>query len=146
MLIQWFLAGLSQKIRWHISLDTFKTYEDALTKALQVEMDEDFPAYPTDTRLEEQLEIMQKSLNELNLKSQDVWCTKCSTAGHSKDNCRQDISQQNIRFVQTKRFCDICQEHGVHTTKDCPFNMNNGTNHLGVQSMKLKVIPRSTAT
>ena len=56
LLIQWFLAGLSQKVHWHISLETFKTYEDALTKALQVEMDEDIPAYPTDHRLEEQLE------------------------------------------------------------------------------------------
>ena len=34
LLIQWFLAGLSQKVRQHISLETFKTYEDALTKAL----------------------------------------------------------------------------------------------------------------
>ena len=62
LLIQWFLAGLSQKIRRHISLETFKTYEDALTKALQVEMDEDIPAYPTDHRIEEQLESVQKSL------------------------------------------------------------------------------------
>ena len=61
-------------------------YEDALTKALQVEMDEDFLAYPTDTRLEEQLEIMQKSLKEMNLKNQDVWCTKCSTVRHTEDN------------------------------------------------------------
>ena len=58
LLIEWFLSGLSQKIWWHISLEKFKTYEDALTKSLQVEMDKDFPAYPTDTRLEEQLEIM----------------------------------------------------------------------------------------
>ena len=71
-------------------------YEDALTNSLQVEMDEYFPAYPTDTRLEEQLKIMQKSLKELNLKNQDVWCTKCSMAGHAKDNFRQDISRQNI--------------------------------------------------
>ena len=99
----------------------FKTYEDALTKALQVEMDEDFPAYPTDTRLKEQLEFMQKSLKELNLKIQDVWCTKCSTTGHSKDNYRQDV-----RFVQIKCFCDIYQEHGEHKTKDCSFNMKNG--------------------
>ena len=55
LLIQLFLAGLSQKIWRHIILETFKTYEDVLTKALQVEMDEDFPAYPTNTRLEEQL-------------------------------------------------------------------------------------------
>ena len=34
ILIQWFLAGISQKIRRHISLETFKTYEEALTKAL----------------------------------------------------------------------------------------------------------------
>ena len=69
LLIQWFLAGLSQKIRRHISLETFKTYEDALTKSLQVEMDEDIPAYSMDHKLEEQLEIMQKYLKELNLKS-----------------------------------------------------------------------------
>ena len=53
ILIQWFLVGLSQKIQWHIILETFKTYEDTLTKALQVEMDEDFPACPIDTKLEE---------------------------------------------------------------------------------------------
>ena len=34
LLIQWFRAGLSQNIRRHISLETFKTYEEALTKAL----------------------------------------------------------------------------------------------------------------
>ena len=53
LLIQCFFVGLSQKIRRHISLGTFKTYEDVLTKALQAEMDEDFPAYPMDTILEE---------------------------------------------------------------------------------------------
>ena len=69
LLIQWFLAGLSQKIHQRISLETFKTYEDALTKSLQVEMDEDILAYSTDHRLEQQLDIAQKSLKELNLKS-----------------------------------------------------------------------------
>ena len=86
LLIQWFLASLSQNIFRHISIKTFKTYEYALTKALQVEMDEDSPTYSTDHKLEEQLEIMQKYLKELNLKSQDIWCMKCSMARHSKDN------------------------------------------------------------
>ena len=45
LLIQWFLTGLSQNIQQHISLETFKTYEEALTKAVQVKMDEDYPAY-----------------------------------------------------------------------------------------------------
>ena len=69
-------------------METFKTYEDALTKVLQVDMDKDFLAYPMDAILEEQLEIMQKYLKELNLKNQDTWCTKCSTTGHTKDNCQ----------------------------------------------------------
>ena len=47
LLIQWFLTGMSQNILWHISLDTFKKYEEPLTKDLSVEMDEDYPAYPT---------------------------------------------------------------------------------------------------
>ena len=53
LLIQWFLAGLSQKVRRHISLETFKSYKDALTKSLQVEMDEYILTYPTDHILEE---------------------------------------------------------------------------------------------
>ena len=55
LLIQWFLIGLSQKICRHISLETFKTYEDALTKSLQVEMDEDIPAYSMDHKLRNNL-------------------------------------------------------------------------------------------
>ena len=125
LLIQWFLAGLSQKIRRHISLETFKTYEDALTKALQVEMDEDIPAYLTDHRIEEQLESVQNSLKELSLKNQEIWCTKCSTTGHMKDNCRHEYSREDVRFVQTKVFCDIFQETGDHSMKECAFNMKN---------------------
>ena len=42
----------------HIRLDKFNTYEDALTKALQVEMDEDYLVNPVDIRIEEQIDIM----------------------------------------------------------------------------------------
>ena len=72
----------------HIRLDNFNTYEDALTKALQVEMDEDYPVNPIDIRIEEQMEIMQNSIWDLNLKGHEVWCTKCSTTGYTKDNYR----------------------------------------------------------
>ena len=68
-------------------------YEEAMTKYLQVEMDEDYPTYATvEERIEEKLEITQKYLGELNLKGKEIWCTKCSIAGHTKDNCQQDIS------------------------------------------------------
>ena len=108
-------------------------------------MDEYFPSYPTDTRLEEQLEIMQKSLKEMNLKNQNVWCTKCSTAEHTKDSYREDISRQDAHFVQTKRFCDICQEHGEHTMKDCPYNMKNGKASW-CAICEVKLTPQQTAT
>ena len=36
----------------HIQLDKFNTYEDALTKALQVDMDEDYPVNLVDSRIE----------------------------------------------------------------------------------------------
>ena len=51
-------------------------------------MDDDYPEHPVDNQIEEQLEIMQKSLGELNLKGQDICCTTFSTVGHTKDNCR----------------------------------------------------------
>ena len=53
LLIQWFLAGLVQNIWRYISMDTFKSYEEALTKALQVEMDDDYPAHPVNNWIEE---------------------------------------------------------------------------------------------
>ena len=65
-------------------------------------MDEYIPTYSTDHRLEEQLESVHKYLKELNLKNQEIWCTKCSMAGHSKDNYWQEYSQQDVWFVQTK--------------------------------------------
>ena len=53
-------------------LDNFNTYEDALTKAFQVEMDEDYPVNLVDSHIEEQLEIMQNSIRDLNLKGHEV--------------------------------------------------------------------------
>ena len=56
----------------HIILDMFNTYENVLTKALQVEMDEDYSMHPVDNRIEEQLERTQKSLRGINLKGHDT--------------------------------------------------------------------------
>ena len=71
----------------HIRLDTFNTYEDALMNELQVEMDEDYPVHPVDSYIEEKLAIMQNSLRDLNLKVQDVWCTKFSRDRHMLKGC-----------------------------------------------------------
>ena len=46
----------------YIRLDNFNTYEYALMKVLQIEMNEDYPVNTVDRRIEEQLESMQKSI------------------------------------------------------------------------------------
>ena len=61
------MAGLLQKIRMHVRLDNFNTYEDALTKVLQIEMDEEYLVNPVDWCIEEQLESMHKSIREMSL-------------------------------------------------------------------------------
>ena len=53
LLTQYFLPRLAQNIQRHISMDTFKTYEEALTKAIQVEMADDYPAHPINNRIDE---------------------------------------------------------------------------------------------
>ena len=53
LLIKWFLAGIVQNIQTHISLDTFKSYEEVLTKALQIEMDDDYLAHHVNNYIEE---------------------------------------------------------------------------------------------
>ena len=45
--------------------------------------------------------------------------------GHTKDYCRQDDHRQDIRFVQTKCFFGIFQEHDLHAMKDFHYNMKN---------------------
>ena len=71
LLIQWFVVGLLQKIWMHIILDNFNTYEDALTKVLQVEMNEDYPVNPIDGHIKEQSKIMQKSIRDISLKGHE---------------------------------------------------------------------------
>ena len=79
-----------------IRLDNFNTYEDALTKALQIEMDEEYHVNHDDRCIEEQLENIEKSIWEMSLRGNEVWCTKCSMVGHKKYYYRQDDRQNDI--------------------------------------------------
>ena len=42
----------------HVRVDNFNSYEDALMKELQVEMDEDYLVNPVDICIKEKIEIM----------------------------------------------------------------------------------------
>ena len=109
----------------NVKLDNFNTYEDALTKVLQIEIDEDYPVNPVNSLIEEQLEIMQKSIREISLKGHEFWCTKFSMTEHTKYYCPHEECRQDIQFIQSKCFCNICQENDLHAAKDCPYNMKN---------------------
>ena len=65
----------------HIQLDS---YEDGLTKELQIDMDKDYLVNAVDSHIEGQLEIMQKSIWEKILKGHEVWCTKFLMVGGKK--------------------------------------------------------------
>ena len=56
----------------HIILDNFNTYEDALAKALQVEMNEDYLVNHVDSRIEEKIEITKNSIQDLKLKGHKI--------------------------------------------------------------------------
>ena len=117
----------------HIWLDNFNTYEDALMKALQIEMDEDYPINPVDQRIEEQLRSMLKSIREMSLRGNEVWCKKWSTVGHTKDYYQQDDRQQDdhwqdIRSVQKKKFVTssksmiYVQQKVRSSNNSCPYS------------------------
>ena len=56
----------------HFRIDNFNTYEDALTKVLQVEMDEDYLVNHVDSRIEEKIEIKKNSIQDLKLKGHKI--------------------------------------------------------------------------
>jgi hypothetical protein len=53
-------------------------------KAQKIETGDYWPAPSTDKKMEEKLEMLQKSLRDLAIRRSDLWCTKCMNKGHTK--------------------------------------------------------------
>ena len=70
-----------------LNLYEFNTYDDALKKAQKFESNTDNLGGPSDSRVEEKMEHMQQSLQNLALRHNDLCCTNCSSEGHKKDSC-----------------------------------------------------------
>jgi hypothetical protein len=51
-------------------------------------MDEDWTTPSIDKKVEEKLEMLQKSLWTLLYERSDLWCTICMNEGHTKDYCK----------------------------------------------------------
>lgn len=77
LLLQWFITGLIHKIRAPLSMHEFLTCEYDLKKSQQVESNDDFHTSSIDQRIEENLEMMQKTIQGLYLRNSNMWCTLC---------------------------------------------------------------------
>ena len=63
-------------------------------------MDDDYPTTSVDRHLEEQLESMQRCIHEMILRGVDLWCSKCSTEGHtSKDTYPRGDHRQDVHII-----------------------------------------------
>ena len=50
------------------------TYEDSLNKSQRVNSDDDWNTLLFDCRIEENLEMMQKTICDISLINEDIWC------------------------------------------------------------------------
>lgn len=124
--MQWFIAGLLPQNRSQLRAFEFTTYSEALKKALQLETDDDMVIHSIDRQLEENLTAMQKSIHDISSKGANLWCTDCMVEGDMKDTCRcHEDRRQDVKAITVQAFCDICQESGSHSTKNCSFNLRN---------------------
>jgi len=72
LLVQLFVASLLPQNRSQLWALEFYTYSNALKKALQLEVDEDIVTHGVDRQLEEKLNAMHKSIQEISLKSSNL--------------------------------------------------------------------------
>lgn len=72
------------------------TYEEALRKSQNIESDNDWNTQSIHKKLEERIDMMQKTICNLSLKNENLWCTIYMVEGHTKDTCqhREDKQQE----------------------------------------------------
>ena len=64
-----------------------KSLEEAFKKAQQMESDVDVSIPSEKGRLEDKIEMLNKTIKDLTLKKTNVWCSNCREEGHTKDMC-----------------------------------------------------------
>ena len=70
--------------------------------------------------------MMQKTIQDISLRNEDLCCIPCMFEGHTKDTFwHREDRKQEVRPIQTKYYYEINQEIMPHHTKDCPYNLKN---------------------
>ena len=81
-----------------------KTLEEAFKKAQQMELNVDVFIPTEKVWLEEKIEMIHKTIRELSLQKNNIWCSNCREEGHTKDTCRHQV----VCVIKTQHFCEIC--------------------------------------
>lgn len=86
-----------------------------------MESDVDVSTPMENGRLEENNEMLHKTIKNLSLHKYNIWCSNCWEEGHKKYTCKH----QTIWIIQTNNLCEIVWEVASHLTKDYPYNLRN---------------------
>jgi hypothetical protein len=128
LLVQWYVAGLLQKIIIPLWMYDLQSCEDILKKSQWIEMDDEGTLSSTiaEKRLEDKLTELQQSIKNMSIACNELWCTIFSSEGHTKYYCKfSDALDPTVRCIQIETYCDICEASTNHATRDCPHNLRN---------------------
>jgi len=104
------LDGLVLNHRETLCMYELNTYEEVLKKALQIEIDDDTIITITNRRLEDKIEATQRTIKDLTLRNNDLWCINYSIEGGIKDTCpHRDDKRQDVCVVNCLCYCNIYQ-------------------------------------
>ena len=80
-----------------------KTLKEAFKKVQKMESDIDISIPTEKGRLEENIEMLHKTIRELSLQKTNIWCSNCREEGHTKDTCRHQV----VHVIQTQHIYKI---------------------------------------
>ena len=70
-------------------------------------------------RLEDKIEMLNKTIREITMKKTNIWCLNCREEGHTNDMCQH----QTVKVIQIEQLCDIYHNLTQHATSDYPYNL-----------------------
>jgi hypothetical protein len=121
---EWFIAGLLPHIHRPLIQQKVVSQPEALEIAMKLESS---PVGDSGgmAQVQTQLVALTIQLEELTKgkeKQEQVWCTKCRTEGHHKDECptfTQYLETGAPNPLPGGGYCEICKKWGHHPT-ECP--------------------------
>jgi len=112
--------GWLQKVWGLLCMHEIQLCEKALQKYQHIETDDDRPSISTSTdkRLEEKLQMLQRSLNNMIVQRSGLWCSTHLNDGHIKYYYKYNNAPErdpNFRWVQIEIYCEIYQSLTNHS-------------------------------